>query len=227
MSSELWCPRSFLKIVFRALLRISQLLHLFCCLFCHVPWASEGVTQMSHLGLSTHQSLLSALWAVMSPCVNCCPQQKEASLSKTETSWNLNQQTQTSRGRLDHTAMWQTSRGRFPSMSMSSPAMGFDKIYSVCQACFPPTGSQTPFLPAFADPCLPLKVYFKFSFREFQIWVLCLHHASIPSPSSNASYVPTTPSQILDVLIFNFIDTFIYRYTFIKTIHIKTNYWSV
>lgn len=57
----------------------------FCSHFHSVPWALEGVVQMSCLGLCSQETLSSIFWPVLGLCPrNRCPLQTEASLVKAE-----------------------------------------------------------------------------------------------------------------------------------------------
>lgn len=66
--------------------------------FWEVPWALEGLTQMSHCRLSIQP--FSARWAIMSLCSNDNSFQKEASVTKEESNTDLYAQTKYWEGNL-------------------------------------------------------------------------------------------------------------------------------
>lgn len=108
------------------------LLHSFRSLFRKVPWALEGVIQMSHLGLSIPKSLWFLtiyVWAsFFTNC--CCPEQRGASLTKANSSMDLWAWTQAHEKHLMSTSYWNIRRNSPNSCLWPPPAWAFDQVCS-------------------------------------------------------------------------------------------------
>lgn len=109
------------------------LLHSFRPLFRNVPWAMDGVIQISHLGLSIPESLwFLSSYARASFFTNCCcPEQRGASLTKANSSMDLWARTQAHEKHLMSTLYWNIRRNSPNSCLWLPPAWAFDQAYSI------------------------------------------------------------------------------------------------